>query len=89
MLDAKRHGSHDGMCSGTHRSLWNVNASTRGFDICPGAGNAKNGERVSTCAPRPVLRSISASTCPHEVFRIYSPSFLVSRQREGRRADST
>lgn len=89
MLDAKRHGSHDGMCSGTHRPLWNVNASTRGFDICPGAGNAKNGERVSTCAPRPVLRSISASTCPHEVFRIYSPSFLVSRQREGRRADST
>lgn len=34
------------MRSGTHRPLWNVNASTRGFDICPGAGNAKNGERV-------------------------------------------
>lgn len=39
-----RHGSHDDMRSGTHKPLWNVNASTRGLDICPGAGNAKNGE---------------------------------------------
>lgn len=44
---AKRYGGQGDSCSGTHRPLWNVNASTRGFDICPGAGNAKNGERVS------------------------------------------
>lgn len=39
-----RHGSHDDMRSRTHGPLWNVNASTRGLDIRPGAGIAKNGE---------------------------------------------
>lgn len=48
------------MRSGTHRPLRNVNASTRGFDICPGAGNAKNGERV--------LKTLRAETC--SAFRI-------------------
>ena len=61
-VEAKRYGRQDGMRSGTHRPLRNVNASTRGFDICPGAGNAKNGERVKTCAPRPVLRPRKTTT---------------------------
>lgn len=39
-----RHGSHDDMRSRTHSPLWNVSASTRGLDIRPGAGIAKNGE---------------------------------------------
>lgn len=78
------------MRSWTHRPLRNVNASTRGFDICPGAGNAKNGERV--------LKTLRAETrsafrigvnMSARGFRIYSLSFLVSRQREGRRVDST
>lgn len=52
MLEAKRYGRQDDMRSWTHRPLRNVNASTRGFDICPGAGNAKNGERVSKTLAR-------------------------------------
>ena len=81
---------NDMACARGRIDPYGTSTRPRGVSICPGAGNAKNGERV--------LKTLRAETCSTfrigvnmsaRGFWIYSLSFLVSRQREGRRADLT